>query len=94
MSWRPRRRPASAESSAPFTVVTARRSEVYEEILSRFGADRVACVSMMDTYRIRHAIRDVGAALGLPPAEIDVIAKSFPHIRARDVRHALAELPG
>ena len=48
---------------------------------------------MMDTYRVRHAIRDVGAALGLPPGEIDVIAKAFPHIRARDVRAALAELP-
>ena len=48
---------------------------------------------MMDTYRVRHAIRDVGAALGMPPGEIDVIAKSFPHIRARDVRHALVELP-
>ncbi len=48
---------------------------------------------MMDTYRVRHAIRDVGAALGPAPGEIDVIAKSFPHIRARDVRHALVELP-
>src|SRR3954447_4652392 len=74
-------------------VESARRTEVYEAILERFGAERVACVSMMDTYRVRHAIRDVGAALGLPPGEIDVIAKSFPHIRARDVRHALVELP-
>src|SRR5690349_22584940 len=48
---------------------------------------------MMDTYRIRHAIRDVGAALGLPPGEIDTIAKAFPHIRARDARNALRELP-
>ena len=48
---------------------------------------------MMDTYRVRHAIRDVGAALGLPPGEIDAIAKAFPHIRARDVRLALRELP-
>jgi len=74
-------------------VESARRTEVYEAILDRFGAERVTCVSMMDTYRVRHAVRDVGAALGLPPAEIDTIAKSFPHIRARDVRHALRELP-
>ena len=33
-------------------------------ILDRFGGERVTCVSMMDTYRVRHAIRDVGAALG------------------------------
>ncbi|MEO8328974.1 MAG: OB-fold nucleic acid binding domain-containing protein, partial [Candidatus Nanopelagicales bacterium] len=54
---------------------------------------RVACVSMADTYRVRHAVRDVGAALGLPPGEIDTIAKAFPHIRARDARNALRELP-
>ncbi|MFN8076322.1 MAG: PHP domain-containing protein [Kineosporiaceae bacterium] len=74
-------------------VESARRTEMYEAILERFGAHRVACVSMMDTYRVRHAVRDVGAALGMPPTEIDTIATSFPHIRARDVRHAIAELP-
>jgi error-prone DNA polymerase len=74
-------------------VESARRTEVYERILEDFGADRVSCVSMMDTYRVRHAIRDVGAALGLPPDEIGTLATSFPHIRARDVRHAVRELP-
>ena len=48
---------------------------------------------MMDTYRVRHAVRDVGAALGMPPGETDAIAKAFPHIRARDARVALRELP-
>jgi error-prone DNA polymerase len=48
-------------------VESARRTEVYEQILARYGGERCTCVSMMDTYRVRHAIRDVGAALGLPP---------------------------
>jgi error-prone DNA polymerase len=74
-------------------VESARRLEVYTAILDRFGGERCACVSMMDTYRVRHAIRDVGAALGMPRAEIDAIAKAFPHIRARDARMALRELP-
>ena len=74
-------------------VESARRTEVYERILDRFGTDRVACVSMMDTYRVRHAIRDVGAALGLLPGEIDALAKAFPHIRAADARSALRDLP-
>jgi error-prone DNA polymerase len=74
-------------------VESARRTEVYEHVLARFGGERVTCVSMMDTYRVRHAIRDVGAALGMPPVEIDAIAKAFPHIRARDARSAIAELP-
>lgn len=74
-------------------VESARRTEMYELILQRFGRDRVTCVSMMDTYKARHAIRDVGAALGVPPAEVDEVAKAFPHIRAKDVRAAMAELP-
>ena len=73
-------------------VESARRLEVYDAILDRFGSDRCATVSMMDTYKVRHAIRDVGAALGMPMGEIDAIAKAFPHIRARDARMALREL--
>ncbi|MGW2644340.1 DNA polymerase III subunit alpha [Streptomyces sp. NPDC001393] len=74
-------------------VESARRLEVYRAIIGRFGAERVATVSMPETYRVRHAIRDVGAALSMDPAEIDRVAKSFPHIRARDARAALEELP-
>ncbi|MFF4546124.1 DNA polymerase III subunit alpha [Streptomyces sp. NPDC001406] len=74
-------------------VESARRLEVYRAIIGRFGTERVATVSMPETYRVRHAIRDVGAALSMDPAEIDRIAKSFPHIRARDARAALEELP-
>jgi error-prone DNA polymerase len=74
-------------------VESARRTEVYEAVLERFGGERVTCVSMMDTYKVRHAVRDVGSALGMPPAEVDEIAKAFPHIRARDARHAVADLP-
>ncbi|RIK16044.1 MAG: DNA polymerase III subunit alpha, partial [Acidobacteria bacterium] len=74
-------------------VESARRTEMYERILERFGSERVTCVSMAETYRVRHAVRDVAATLGMPPGEIDVIAKAFPHIRARDVRAAIRDLP-
>ncbi|MFF4093539.1 DNA polymerase III subunit alpha [Streptomyces sp. NPDC001834] len=74
-------------------VESARRLDVYRAIFERFGAERVATVSMPETYRVRHAIRDVGAALSMDPAETDRLAKAFPHIRARDARAALAELP-
>jgi error-prone DNA polymerase len=74
-------------------VESARRLEVYEAILDTYGGERCVSVSMRDTYRVRHAIRDVGAALAMPPAEVDAIAKAFPHIRARDARSALRELP-
>src|SRR4051794_16907305 len=74
-------------------VESARRTEVYEQIFNRYGAERCACVSMMDTYRARHAIRDTGAALGLPLDEIDAVAKAFPHIRASQIKAALGDLP-
>lgn len=74
-------------------VESARRLDVYRAIIGRFGSERVAAVAMPETYRVRHAVRDVGAALSMDPAEIDRIAKSFPHIRARDARTAMAELP-
>jgi error-prone DNA polymerase len=48
---------------------------------------------MVETYRSRHAIRDVGTALGISPMEIDLIAKSLPHIRARNIAKALENLP-
>ncbi|MDR1790599.1 MAG: DNA polymerase III subunit alpha [Propionibacteriaceae bacterium] len=74
-------------------VESARRLEVYDMIRERFGAERVACVGMVETYRVRHAIRDVGKALSLPANEVDVLAKAFPHIRAARARDALRELP-
>ncbi|MFE9794495.1 DNA polymerase III subunit alpha [Streptomyces goshikiensis] len=74
-------------------VESARRLEVYRRVIDRFGTERVATVAMPETYRVRHAIRDVGAALSMDPAETDRLAKAFPHIRARDARAALAELP-
>ncbi|MGW7315750.1 DNA polymerase III subunit alpha [Streptomyces sp. NPDC054865] len=74
-------------------VESARRLEVYDRIIERFGTDRVAVTGMPETYRARHALRDTGLALGIAPQVIDRIAKSFPHIRACDIRGALAELP-
>jgi error-prone DNA polymerase len=83
-------------------VESARRLEIYDLVFKRYGdsnwsapnnTSRCATVAMVDTYRARHAIRDTGAALGLPFAEIDLIAKSLPHLRARNISQALASLP-
>ncbi|MFE6978681.1 DNA polymerase III subunit alpha [Streptomyces sp. NPDC057682] len=74
-------------------VESARRLDVYRAIIGRFGTERVATVAMPETYRVRHAIRDVGAALSMNPAETDRLAKAFPHIRARDALAAMEELP-
>lgn len=74
-------------------VESARRLECYDTIFERFGKERVAVTAMPETYRARRALRDTGLALGIAPADVDRIAKSFPHLRATDITSALAELP-
>jgi error-prone DNA polymerase len=83
-------------------VESARRLEIYDMVFKRYGdsnwtspnnQSRCAVVSMVDTYRARHAIRDAGAALGLPGMEIDMLAKSMPHVRARHIAKTLESLP-
>ena len=74
-------------------VEAARREEVYDLVLGKYGEDRCACVTMVDTYRARAAIREVGKALGYPGDEIDRAAKAFPHVGAHRIREALERLP-
>ena len=74
-------------------VESARRLDAYRIIFDAYGTERTACVAMMETYRARSAIRDVAAAMSLPPDEIGAIAKAFPHIRAKHITAALTELP-
>ncbi len=74
-------------------VESARRPAALRAILDRFGAERVATVSMPETYRVRHAVQDVGAALGAPPELVDRLASAFPRIPPRDARTALSGLP-
>ena len=73
-------------------VESARRLEIYDQVFDNYQ-QRCATVAMFDKYRARHAIRDVGAALSLPPMEIDLVAKSLPYIRARNISQALENLP-
>jgi error-prone DNA polymerase len=74
-------------------VESARREDVYDMILSRHGDERAACVAMVETYRARAAIREVGKALGLPEVEVDAVAKAFPRIGAGDIGWAIELLP-
>ena len=71
---------------------SARREEVNAYILATYGT-RCAMVAMMETFRARAALREVGKALGLPPSEVDLVAKAFPHISAGAIPEALEALP-
>ncbi|QDY78243.1 DNA polymerase III subunit alpha [Streptomyces qinzhouensis] len=74
-------------------VESARRVEVYQAVLKRFGSERVATLAVYETYRARGAIEAVARARGIEPDEARRLAKAFPQIRAKDVRASLRELP-
>jgi error-prone DNA polymerase len=52
-----------------------------------YGADRSALVAAFPTYRPRGVVRDLGKVLGLPPAEIERVAKTIGfHESAREMK--------
>jgi error-prone DNA polymerase len=51
------------------------REVLIPRLHERYGADRSALVAAFPTYRPRGAVRDLGKALGLPPEEIERVAK-------------------
>ena len=53
-----------------------RREEVIQYIYAKYGRDRAAIAATVITYRPKSAIRDVGKALGLDPAQVDQLAMS------------------
>ncbi len=52
------------------------REKLIPRIHQRYGAERTALVAAFPTYKARGAIRDFGAALGLPAGEIERVARS------------------
>jgi error-prone DNA polymerase len=52
-----------------------RREEVIQYIYGKYGRDRAAIAAVVISYRSRSAIRDVGKALAIPEALIDVFAR-------------------
>ncbi len=55
-----------------------RRNEMIEYVIRKYGSDRVAQIITFGTMAARASIRDVGRALGLPPGEVDRLAKLVP----------------
>jgi error-prone DNA polymerase len=51
------------------------REVLIPRVHDRFGRDRAALVAAFPTYRARGAIRELGKALGLPPGEIERVAR-------------------
>ena len=52
-----------------------RREEVIQYIFRRYGRRRAALAAVVSSYHAAGAIRDVGKALGLPPDQLDALAR-------------------
>ena len=61
------------------------RATLIPRIHERYGHDRSALVAAFPTYRARGAIRELGKALGLPPGEIERVARGSEGWDARGV---------
>ena len=56
-----------------------RRDEVIRYVGEKYGSDHVSQIITFGTLAARAAIRDVGRALGMPYADVDIVAKAVPH---------------
>ena len=51
------------------------RENLILRVFEEFGWSHAALTAMIPTYKLKGVVRDVGKVLGLPPLEIDVLAK-------------------
>ena len=65
------------------------REKLIPRIHERYGHDRSALVAAFPTYRARGAIRELGKALGLPPGEIERVARGS---EGWDARHVARDI--
>jgi error-prone DNA polymerase len=70
------------------------RETLIPRIHERYGHDRSALVAAFPTYRARGAIRELGKALGLPPGEIERVARGSEGWDARGVAKDIASAFG
>jgi error-prone DNA polymerase len=69
------------------------REKMIERVYEVYGADHAALVCAFSTYRLRSAVRDVGKILGLPPADLDRIARLSEPRGASSLERELDRLP-
>ena len=55
-----------------------RRQEVIDYVVKKYGSENVCQIITFGTMAARAAVRDVGRALNMPYAEVDVVAKRVP----------------
>jgi error-prone DNA polymerase len=70
------------------------REVLIPRVHDRFGRDHAALVAAFPTYRARGAIRELGKALGLPPGEIERVARGSEGWTAQNVGRDIATALG
>jgi error-prone DNA polymerase len=69
------------------------REQLLVRLTEHYGREHAALVASFSTYRSRGAIRDVGRALGLPPAELERLVRLTDGWSARQVAEEVSALP-
>ena len=69
------------------------REELIVRVHERWGWERAALTGMVSTYKIKGAVRDLGKALGLPPPDVDKLAKRVEAHSARSLGAEMWALP-
>ncbi|MBJ7519540.1 MAG: DNA polymerase III subunit alpha [Solirubrobacteraceae bacterium] len=70
------------------------RAVLIPRVHERYGREHSALVAAFPTYRARGAIRDLGKALGLPPGEIERVARGSEGWSSRNVDQDIATALG
>lgn len=69
------------------------REELILRVHDKYGWDHAALTGMIDRYRIRGAVRDIGKALGIPGEQIDKLAKRVDDSSAKSLNEQMEDLP-
>ena len=69
------------------------REELIKRVHQKWGWDHAALAGMIDTYKMKGAIRDLGKALGLPKEDVDKLAKRVDTRHAENLKSEMLILP-
>jgi error-prone DNA polymerase len=69
------------------------REELIKRVHQKWGWDRAALTGMISTYQMKGAVRDLGKALGLPPQDVDRLAKRVDSHHAGSLGPEMLSLP-
>ena len=69
------------------------REELIKRVHEKYGWERAALTGMISTYKLKGAVRDLGKALGLPPGQVDKLAKRADNGSAASLAQEMAAHP-